>query len=158
MGIVIFRMQELFAYIIVGLLKKDLTFTTRTRIWDASMLYFTRKPLLGYGVEPNTLIRSKIWGDHAHNQYLWDLYRGGILHFSCFVAIIAMVTAKLMQYRADRAAQILAIVVCIILLMWQVEAFNSMMFFAVYVFAYHIDKIIEGREAFLGKDEAAQQA
>lgn len=48
-AIAIFRMQGMFSFLIVDILGKDLTLTTRTAIWDAALQYFRASPVLGVG-------------------------------------------------------------------------------------------------------------
>ncbi|MFR3202482.1 MAG: O-antigen ligase family protein [[Clostridium] leptum] len=48
--IVIFRMQNLFAFLIEDILHKNLTLTGRTVIWDRTLELIGEKPILGHGV------------------------------------------------------------------------------------------------------------
>ena len=76
--IVIFRFQNYFEYIIVDLLKRDLTFTGRTYIWDNVMTYIKNNKLFGLGF-CDMVIRMKTIGIyHAHSTYLNILFESGI--------------------------------------------------------------------------------
>lgn len=95
--IVFFRIQDIFSYVIVDLLHKDLTLTGRTSIWDKSYTYiFDKFVLFGHGmkIDGNFVFwRVQLW--QAHNQLLQILYEGGILGTILFYEIFFMSLAKL---------------------------------------------------------------
>lgn len=69
------------------LLKKDSTFTGRTRIWDIVLEHFSRKPLLGYGIQNKATRLAMIPYGKAHNMVLQLLYNGGIASIVCYITI-----------------------------------------------------------------------
>lgn len=95
--IVFFRIQDIFSYVIVDLLHKDLTLTGRTSIWDKSYTYiFDKFVLFGHGmkIDGNFVFwRVQLW--QAHNQLLQILYEGGILGTILFYEIFFMSLTKL---------------------------------------------------------------
>ena len=81
-GIVIFRVQELFAFLIVGVLGKDLDFTNRAGIWNAAIEAIGNRWFLGYGhieeAEYISLLRYHV-ATHPHNYFLYVCMNGGII-------------------------------------------------------------------------------
>ena len=64
-SIVFLRLQEVFSYLIVNILGKDLTFTGRTVIWDYYINEIKNSWVIGYGVGYNPYK-----GLFAHNGFL----------------------------------------------------------------------------------------
>lgn len=91
-SIVFFRIQNLFSYIIVDLLGKDLTLTGRTRDWDNAMTIIPQKLFIGHGnMDQSTELQ--ILGDvFTHNAFLEQLFRGGIIYIVLFILIIIIVS------------------------------------------------------------------
>lgn len=85
---VLFRKMDFFSYIIENVLQKDLTLTSRTRIWDASIDAITSKPFIGYGVLPGEKIRIMLLASHQHNYYLHILFQGGVIAFGMFCILM----------------------------------------------------------------------
>ena len=87
-GVIILRLQEAFAFIIVDMLGRDLTFTGRTKIWDSALAAFAKSPVFGVGEIENQASRDLIGATHAHNYYLDLLYKSGLPGFLIFFAIL----------------------------------------------------------------------
>ena len=79
--IVIFRKQELFSFFIEGVLGKNLTFTSRTRLWDIGLVLASKHIMLGNGIEDKAVIAAKAGfnNDSFHNFIVDYLYQGGIV-------------------------------------------------------------------------------
>lgn len=69
---VVLRLQEKFAFILVGILKKDITMTARLRIWDNAIKSISSHLLTGIGNLGNTEMKSILGfgATHAHNYFL----------------------------------------------------------------------------------------
>lgn len=79
--IVLFHMQEKFSFLIVGILKKDITFSQRVRIWNNALNAVLKSPWIGYGAM-NTSRAVSILGygvNHAHCYYLNTALYYGII-------------------------------------------------------------------------------
>lgn len=149
--IVIFRMQDLFAFIIEDVLHKDLTLTGRTVIWDRTYELIAQKPILGYGVqfyeERQALYHietgwiSKVAGMHAHDRFLETVYRGGFILLLDYLAILLATNHYLMKFRNSRAAKALAFTIFIYLMGMITEVYDfSPMFFGLMTLSYHCGK------------------
>ena len=99
-GVIIMRVQEMFAFIIVDMLGKDLTFTGRTSIWDRALEAFYASPLFGVGEISNDSSRDLIGATHAHNYYLDLLYKSGIVGFLIFIIILIICGVALHRSRS----------------------------------------------------------
>ena len=96
-SIVLFRIQDMFAFFIEGVLNKSVDLTYRTSIWNASFGYiFDNKLLLGhmYPDNGNFILWANItW--QAHNQILQLLYEVGIVGTVLFFHICLKVLGNL---------------------------------------------------------------
>lgn len=97
-AIVILRLQELFSFIIEGLMQKDTTFTGRTILWDSAMRYIARSPIWGYGLEYLETIGPKLYKftsyDSSHNLILDVLYQNGVVGFALLSALFVAAARK----------------------------------------------------------------
>lgn len=102
--IVLFHMQEKFSFLIVGILKKDITFSQRVRIWNNALNAVLKSPWIGYGAM-NTSRAVSILGygvNHAHCYYLnTALYYGiiglGLGLYTIYCAFSGQATNKIEQ-------------------------------------------------------------
>ena len=94
-GIVVFRLQYLFKHIIVDVFHKTLDFTGRTKIWDKSISWIKKSPIIGYGYEDPLYKLRKIGHSNSCHNYLLDyLYIGGIIELLIMIIIIVKVLLK----------------------------------------------------------------
>lgn len=133
LGIVIFRVADLFADFIVGYLGKDVTFTGRTLLWDQALLLVSKHPLIGYGVYDYDLLVSSANGQaySAHNTILQMMLMGGVLSLFCFIMIILLAGRNLSAFRSvnNQNLSIENGVICIaILAMWICGLTENMVF------------------------------
>lgn len=88
--IVVYQIQNEFASFIEVVLKKDMTFSTRTIIWDSAIDMIEKSYLLGYGAVDNNNRYVEIGSNsfNAHNIILQVLLMGGLAHLLvCFLLI-----------------------------------------------------------------------
>lgn len=149
LGIVIFRLQNLFAFIIVDILHKDITFTGRTHIWDFTFEYIKQKLLLGCGVESTQTRLIKYADTHvigavnSHNQILETIYQGGIILLLVFVYIISLSIKKLEKNKKNICTKILICTTFALFVAMLTEVFNMQIIFILLLLGYHVDKIIK---------------
>ncbi len=146
-GIIIFRIQNIFAFIIENILKKDLTFTGRTRIWDNGLYWFQKRPFIGNGVQ-NTLVNySRLSAVHCHNYYLQVLYQSGLIGFLGFSILLLLVAHQINSIPPNKYTRFISFSIFCFLLMLQIEAYTYMTtFFGLLTIAYHIKTIISQLE------------
>lgn len=129
-GVIILRLQEAFAFIIVDMLGRDLTFTGRTKIWDSALAAFAKSPVFGVGEIENQASRDLIGATHAHNYYLDLLYKSGLPGFLIFFAILIICGVAL--YRNRKTGKIPFVVsgaICAFMIMLQSEAYYNIYYF-----------------------------
>lgn len=133
---IIFRFQNKFSWLIVDLLREDLTLNGRTTIWDAVINQILNSPIIGhgYGASKAFLFYHSEYVDKvtsaAHNQYLAWLYDGGIISFIMCALIIIVAVGGLKRSNNIQAKKILAISLAIyFILMIPEVACNNTSFF-----------------------------
>lgn len=157
--LVVFRLQALFDYLIVVVLRKDLTMTGRVYTWSRAIDFIFKNPIFGYGIENQTYRASKMAlrqhfavsarsaifpGLHAHNRFLETAYRGGIILLIIYIAMLVIVVKKLMKNKELSSAKILAVVLFAYLTGMLTEFYRlSYMFFPMMVMAENIELIEE---------------
>lgn len=100
-AIIIFRVQEIFSYLIVDILDRNLDFTNRTYIWDTAIKYIKDGFLIGYGYESSTLRTIKfsyLQAITCHNQLLDILYQGGIIGLTFISLMLIALNKKIKKY------------------------------------------------------------
>lgn len=140
--IVVWNAAEIFAPIIVGILGKDLTFTTRTKIWSRAIELVTQKPLLGYGALPSDEIVKIFFGIPdfvtTHNQYLGEMFRGGLFLLGLFILMVWMAFNRIRYAENLDIKKAMTFGVFCLLLWWMMESITSMYLVLVLFICYHV--------------------
>lgn len=147
--IVIGRMQYLFKWLIVDVLRKNLTFNGRTSRWDIVLEMFRYKPLLGWGVVDTELTRTRLAGlSHCHNHFLQILYESGLFGMVFFLAAILILDRPLKKVRNRKYSAFFLITILCFFMVGQVEAITNMTsLFAIVTMAYHAPQIESALES-----------
>ena len=141
-AVVIFRFQDYFEFVLQQVLHKSVTFHNRVFVWDRAISMISMNPWLGYGEigEANT------WGYlghiHAHNIFLQILFTGGALQLMFFLCMNIVVAMKLVKNNHHKIACFLSVLIFSVLIIDQMETYQSNMFFGVYALAFYSNKII----------------
>ena len=144
-GIIIFRIQNIFSFIIVDMLNKDLTFTGRTNIWDTAINLIKRKFLIGYGCqtqEMRTYMFNNYEAVHAHNMILDLLYQGGIVLFTLFSALLINIENKVRKFENTQLGCFFAWSLLIYLIVWLTEVYAFEKFLWIFLIFYNIEILI----------------
>lgn len=144
--IVVLRVQNLFEWFIVGVLRKSLTLTTRTAIWDTSWWLITQKPLIGYGLldAATDPLYQRFLVTNPNSLPLFFLYKGGIMMWLVYAIILIVLANKLSTSPKCIISNFLSWSIFCLLLMWQFDELNfSPLLFIVVFYGYHIDEIID---------------
>lgn len=125
---VFFRIQEVFSYLIVGYLGKDLTFSNRIFIWDNAIQMIINNPIFGYGVQStdNVVHIDMGYAERymiTHNYFLDIALKGGILGFLLFANIIRIVSKTLIKYKSVKGVLYLGTGVSVYLFMSTMDVF-----------------------------------
>lgn len=144
LGIVVFRAQDIFAFLIEDVLGKNvITFSGRTSIWDAALKIVKENLICGCGVLGTSDVRMRLNGaSHAHNYFLQILFETGFLGLFCFI-INMFILSKSIKETSDTPYGFLMIgaLLCYFL-MFQAEAYDTTLFWGVCELAYCLPFIV----------------
>lgn len=136
-GIVFLRFQNIFSFIIEGWLKKDLTFTGRTYIWDIFISEIKKSILIGHGIVDSKYLIRTLNAGHAHNYFLQILYQGGLVTFSMFLGFFFSAINKVKNCKEKKYV---GIVIFAYLISFIFEAYSlTNMFIIVLLIAYYYE-------------------
>lgn len=134
-GLVFFQIQYYFEYIIVVILKKNMTLTSRTVIWPRVIDFIEQNPIFGYGKEhygPRALKMgyrdTHPCGLHAHNRYLETMYMGGVILTGLLVAMLLRAAKKLYEVKDTSFAKILSFSIFVYLCGMLTELYDYCLF------------------------------
>ena len=117
-SIVVFRVQEWFPYLVEKILKKDLTFSGRTGIWDEAFRIIRQHLWLGQGTIAGgrlTVIPFDITSGtlvSAHSYFLEITMQAGLLGVSCFVAVWFLIGKRFTAYHTTSNRILLVASLC----------------------------------------------
>lgn len=144
-SIIVFRIQNLFSFIIVDILHKDITFTGRTYIWDYVFKFINKKKMLGYGIENNILRLNKTLvhqSYHAHDQLLEIIYKTGIVGLLSYFYLILISIKELYKYKKNKVSNFISIVMCAYFIMMLTEAYSFEYTMFLFVFCYNVKYLV----------------
>lgn len=113
-GIICLRLQNLFRWLIDGVLHKWNSLVTRMDVWDKTMKLISQAWLFGHGHVDHHIRAAELgydWATQAHNLPLELLYRGGIINLALFVLIIYVAGRRVYKYRGTRESKLITIAV-----------------------------------------------
>ncbi len=142
-AIIILKIQNLFKWLIVDILHKDLTFSARTTIWEKVLPWIYKRPIIGNGYEylETTLAKSN-GANHPHNYMLTLLYRGGIIYFCLFLSLLVISGYKMMNYNYHKVTKTIAFTIFVVLFLSLMDSFDFAIFFVIIQMGYNIEKIL----------------
>lgn len=150
-GVVLFRLQNYFAFFIEGVLHKGLSFTGRTEIWDTAMEKILSSPYLGWGFaqygKVYRLRKGKYY--HAHNVFLEVTMEGGILALLCFLGLLGVAANQLLRHRKHPYACLLSAGLMSWGVMTSMEPFvdpSCLTVYAMIFLCYHVGTLISGKK------------
>ena len=143
-SITIFRLQNIFEYLIVNILNRNLTLTNRIYIWDQVIDYIKLNPIFGYGVEFRNLrlLKTLPISYHAHNQILEIIYQSGFVGFLIFLAGLFSSFRNLQNVSSERISKFLSFSMFVFFVMTITEAYAYDYFIYLLVLCSNINNII----------------
>ena len=147
---VYFQIQNYFSYFIVEILKKDITLSGRTILWNQIMEIIKNNFIFGIGIISNMELH-KIFNvplTHPHNLFLNIIYQGGVVSLIIYLYILKLIGIKLNEcrYLNIKLYGILSISIFIILFLSIVDTIDEGIIYMIYVIGYNIKKIIKRGE------------
>lgn len=146
---VVLNFQSYFSFIIVDILHKDVTFSSRTIIWGYAMKKIALHPWLGYGHLLPSTYETILRGTHPHNQILLQLFQGGILGLTWMIVIYGVVCKKINQYSNDISTKYLGASISAFFFMGISESNGSTNFQILIIIALFIDVIMKSTKTDL---------
>lgn len=126
----IYRIQNRFSWLIVGLLDKDLTITNRTYLWDYAINLFQNHPIIGIGYGSNTIVgifnRSY---SHPHSLFLDILSKGGICLMIVFLFLLRRFSTRYNKSNNRKAKNIIMGIIAVFLIGEIVNSVQYKIFF-----------------------------
>lgn len=148
-SVIVFRLQNMFRYLIINILEKDLTFTGRTYIWDYVLEFIKEKPILGYGKEYSVIRYAKGYNYHsyhAHNIFLEIIYQTGFCGLIVMSIIISLIIKKLKEFSTELITKSIFMFLIIYFVIMLMEAYDFENFFFLFPIAYNIEHIIKCKQ------------
>ncbi|MBO5521160.1 MAG: O-antigen ligase family protein, partial [Eubacterium sp.] len=131
---VVFRKQELFRWLIVGVFHRRMDLTYRTGVWDAAFQVIREHLYIGHGY--STFEYSPIIVT-THNEVLEVLYKTGLTGLILFLIILVLAVIRLFRNRKLETAQWISIFLGAYFLMFVMEQYAFANFFFILLFAWH---------------------
>ena len=131
-------------YVVERVMKKDMTFSLRTHVWERTKRLIERKPVLGYGEHDDLWYQTELEGLTTHNLVLHILLKGGWVALSCFIILILATHGGLLRSRTrtpDNVPFMLlaGLWVYLFMMIFEVYPFYSLSFILIY--ASHLTSI-----------------
>lgn len=147
LGILVFRIQDVFAPVIVGMLHKDLTFTGRVYAWDMALKMIKKNIFIGYGtINGGRLTIFDVWKNteavSAHSYILEIILQGGLIGFGAIVYAYIVAGKCLYQNRKTQISIFISISLFAMLIMYITEGwvYHTFQYIILYL-AYYSWKI-----------------
>lgn len=140
---------KIFSYIIITLLNRDLTLTTRTLIWEVTLNKIKERPFIGNGYVSGQQFEAMlphIIGVNAHNTFLMVVFTGGILLLIVFIWLYIIAQKKYDDHYL--IMHIIPIVLMVMMLRAQVEGGDIIYIIYICHLIYmspYINKVIDRR-------------
>lgn len=149
-GIIVLRLQNVFAFLIEGVLQKGLSFTGRTVLWDLARDTFLSSPWIGKGLGLSGTVYRIQKGRYypAHSIFYEVLVQGGICAMAGFLTMITAAGKQLMIYRKHPYACLLSAGLLAYGMVGSMESYvdnNAVALFGLFFLSYHIGTLIYGK-------------
>ena len=111
--------NELAAYLVEDVLKKDLTFTYRTHMWESALKIIEESPIWGWGFADADWYKANMssFAIGPHNFILAILIHGGVILLSVYIMICSKVFKTIHPYLKIKNMQLLMLAVACLWIM-----------------------------------------
>lgn len=149
LAIVVFRVMETIPQIsdfIQNVLKKDITLSGRTQLWDGFWPIIRENLITGIGIpKEGYVMHSQQYGievyDHMHNIIFDLLIQGGIPALLLFLLLLLLVGKELTVYAKTPTAKIMTAAMAGLLVMCIPEVCRHSAIFLIFPLAYYVGNI-----------------
>lgn len=137
-GIVIFRVQYLFSFIIENMLGKSLTMSNRTVIWDRALSLIQNSPMIGYG---SGTLETVIGDRNAHCFFLQIVIQSGVVGLLCYIGIFYVTLKKCWKRINTVSAKIITSCICGYVVCCMTEVYSQSYLVLLLCFAFLVETI-----------------
>ena len=143
--------NEFAVYVVEDVLKKDLTFTYRTHMWESAINVIEKSPIYGWGFADTTWFKTYMtaFAIGPHNFILTILVNGGVILLTLYIMICSKVFKTILPYLKKKNMQLLLLAVACFWIMSLFEMYPY--FFMLYALAL----LYYSRYAYDETDKAA---
>lgn len=146
-GIILFGLQQRFAWIIEGLLDRNLTLTGRTVIWKNVLDNMKGHWIFGNGIGSGVIFNANST-TYEHNQMLNILFSGGIIALVIFIKILFMTFDQISDYKKNYCSIVLsAAILAISVEMISEHPFENPLFAALLILAANFNYINDWKKS-----------
>lgn len=137
------KIQNLFLWLIDGILGKLRSFETRMLLWEKTIQFISDSPLIGHGMQSSTVRITEYqlsYGIHAHNMLLEIFYQSGTIGFILWSILVLCAGYNVYRNRNTTESKIISTAFlgwCITTL---VEPFTTPFFMGMFIIAYRSNK------------------
>lgn len=156
-GIVIFRIQDIFSFFIVDVLHKDLTLTGRVYAWDMALETIRNNLFIGYGtINGGRLTILQVWANtdpvSTHSFFLEVTLQGGLIGIALYVLAYIFAGRKLLNNSGNRLIIFIAASIFAVLVMYITEGwiYHTFQYTLLYL-AYYSENFLEISKSFAKK-------
>lgn len=143
--------NELAVYLVEDVLKKDLTFTHRTYMWESAINIIEKSPIYGWGFADTTWFKTHMtaFAIGPHNFILTILVNGGVILLALYIMICSKVFKAVLPYLKIKNMQLLLLAVACF---WVMSLFEMYPYFFM---LYALALLYYSRYAYDETDKAA---
>lgn len=144
--------------IIVDILHKDMTFSSRLDIWDNAINAIFQNPIVGYGVLHNNImieILGKIHGvlwkgaTHCHCQILQVALQAGLVGLCIYACMFVLSLKKCVATWNTRIGQVFAYAIIVYTIICITEVFEFATMYLIIFLPFYAEKIVQQSEYLL---------
>lgn len=156
--VVVFQVHDkLFVvkFIVEDLLKRDISFTSRTFLWRSAMEKIKLSPIIGYGFEHKFYVKVThvgFYAVHAHNHFLEQMMQGGVVQLIFFLGMLSQLFKKIRSLPRKYNSWMMWIILMLGSI-FLVETYTNAMFYSIFFLLhsycnyFHSTKKLEGSNA-----------
>lgn len=131
--VVIVKVQNLFAHFLITRLRRNITFSGRTILWDKLLRFINEKPILGWGIVDMPQLTNIYWAGQAHNQFLQILFQCGVLGLALFVFMLMVISVKFDKSKNNQYKKIFIISMITYMLSFLTEGYVLPIFYSILI-------------------------
>ena len=131
----------LFQNLLVNLLRKDMTFNSRSWIWANYLVNIRSHLLFGNGNETAATLIAKNGVHGAHNEWIQMLYDGGLMHIFFYFAMLYCVSKKLMKKKKTVPAYLCSVSIFAIMIIQMMVGCPKFYWLLLFTIGYSCESI-----------------